>query len=405
MTDSIFEKQLKQQLATLGQVPSLTEAQTTQGVKVLNALKSAMGNDTWSFERLMGFALYEPGLGYYAAGSTKFGLSGDFTTAPEISPLFSGAVARQCAQILQELNGGEILEVGAGSGKMAVDIMLELERIEQLPERYCILEISADLQERQQQQIQACAPHLFKKFVWMTQWPSEAIEGIILGNELIDAIPCQLMKIQNGEPVEVGVSWSAGGELMQTPMASASQETQKWYQRRRDQRARLPEGYLTEVHVQAWAWLQTAAKVLQQGAIVLIDYGFPDQEYYHEQRDQGTLMCHYRHHAHANPLILLGLQDITTHVDFTELAEVADKAGLHVAGFCTQMSFLMAMQVTQHAERLMQTDPEKAINLSQGLKKILMPQEMGELFKCIAFTKNITQPLEGFMLQDMRARL
>ena len=271
--------------------------------------------DGWiAFARFMELTLYAPGLGYYAAGAAKFGPAGDFTTAPERSTLFGRCVARQVAQVLRE-TGGDVLEAGAGSGKLAGDLLLELEALGTLPEHYFILELSGDLKARQHATLASHAPHLLSKVQWLEQLP-QSLSGVVLGNEVLDAMPVHLLVRQNGAWLERGVSANQAGfawqdrPIVNNALLQAAQALD------------VPDNYLTEINLAAPAFIASLAERLQRGLLLMIDYGFPHAEYYHPQRDQGTLMCHYRHFAHGEPFFWPGLQDITAHVDFSAIAQI-----------------------------------------------------------------------------------
>jgi SAM-dependent MidA family methyltransferase len=349
--------------------------------------------DGWiPFARFMELALYAPALGYYSAGLEKFGEGGDFVTAPEISSLFGRTLARQIAESLHE-TGGDILELGAGSGKLAVDLLLELEKLDCLPQRYCILEVSASLQ--QQQQAQNLPAHLKQKTVWLDALPT-SFNGVILGNELLDALPVHLVFQGEEQAFERGVALENSELVWQDkPLFSGVLFEAA-------QALNLPSNYLTEINLAASGLIASLAVCLQRGVMLWLDYGFPKSEYYHPQRDAGTLMCHYRHHAHADPLIHLGLQDITAHVDFSAVAEASH---LELLGYTTQAQFLINCGIT---DLLAETSPEDvAAYMPQVavVQKLLSPAEMGELFKVIALGKNINTPLMGFAQGDQRFRL
>ena len=327
-----------------------------------------------SFARYMEIALYSPGLGYYAAGASKFGASGDFTTAPEHSHLFGRSLARQIAQILAE-TGGEILEVGAGSGKLACDVLLELQNLDALPDRYYILELSATLQTRQRETITEQAPQWLKRVQWLDRLP-QTFTGVIFGNEVLDAMPVHLVTRSHGALCERGVALNA--------------EQLAWVDRPMEYGALLeaataldlPEGYVTEINLAAPAFIASLADCLTRGVLLFIDYGFPRAEYYHPQRNQGTLMCHYRHHAHGDPFFWPGLQDITAHVDFSTLA--TNTPDLQLLGYATQANFLINCGIT---DLLAETSPENVtqyLPLANQVQYLLSPAEMGELFKVIA---------------------
>lgn len=355
-----------------------------------------INNGPLTFARYMQLALYAPGLGYYSAGAQKFGEAGDFITAPEISPLFSKAVAQQCQQILTDLDGGEILELGAGSGVMAVDILRELAHQQCLPTRYSILEVSADFRERQVALIKSEIPQLLDRVNWLSQLPSHPIRGVIVGNEVIDAMPVHKFKIKNGIK-EIYVDYKADQFIWKIDEPSLS-----LVEAVRDLGIDFTEGYESEINLLAKGWISLLTEILHTGLILLIDYGFPRCEYYHPDRDQGTIVCHYRHHSHFDPLILIGIQDITAHVDFTVLAESA-LPSLMVAGFTHQAAFLLNCGITS----LMPSCEDQTLRyaVTQQIKKLTLPSEMGELFKAIALTKNYRQPLLGFAHMNQTERL
>ena len=348
-----------------------------------------------SFAEYMESALYAPGLGYYCAGLQKFGARGDFITAPEISPLFSRCLAHQCQQILSTLDEPQILEFGAGSGIMAADILCELERLNCLPDHYMILELSAELQQRQRQTIEKHATHLLERVRWIHHWPKEPFNGVVLANEVLDAMPVRRIQWQDNKIIEKRVCWQndafswCDGDQIHPEHLTFQHVT----------------GYTSEYNEALGSWIKQAGDSLRSGMILAIDYGYSRQEYYHPLRCDGTLMCYYQHRGHSNPFILTGLQDITAHVDFTAVAEAAIKADLNVSGYTSQAFFLLANGLTEIAEA---TCPEKVsaqVQLSQQIKKLTMPDAMGETFKVIALTRNIDNPLTGFMMQDYRERL
>lgn len=352
------------------------------------------------FSRFMELALYAPGLGYYSAGMHKFGKGGDFSTAPEISPLFAKSIAQQCQQILHELDSGDILEIGAGSGRFAKDLLLELEELQCLPSHYYILEISAELRERQNHLLKKYCPHLYDRVHWLEQMPID-FYGIIFANEVLDAIPVDCFTIEKNNILEKGVAWDQDQLMWQVkPAREAILQRVREIQKE----CELSSGYQSEVNLMATAWMHTLAHSLKKGVILLFDYGYGRREYYHPERVMGTLMCHYQHRRHDNPLILVGLQDITAHVDFTAVTESAIDAGLSLAGFTTQAAFLLACGLTQFAELAAGT-PLEIYEQSQMVRKLTLPAEMGELIKVIAFTQHYPAPLKGFDLQDRRRDL
>mgnify|MGYP006281715225 CR=1 FL=1 len=351
------------------------------------------------FDRFMELALYSPGLGYYSAGSRKLGEEGDFVTAPELSPLFARCLARQCAEVLERLDGGEILEYGAGSGVMAAGLLRELEALGRLPQRYLIVELSAELRQRQRETLRARVPRLLERVKWLDT-PPEGMTGVILANEVLDAMPVHRFHVEAEGPRELGVVWRGGGFGWE-PGPPASERLAREaaaLQARYD----LPPGYESELGLRPADWVRGLAGVLARGVALLIDYGFPAPEFYHPQRDTGTLMCHYRHRAHADPLVLVGLQDITAHVDFSAMAEAAHDAGLEVAGFATQADFLLGNGLTELATA---DDPREQLDRANQVKRLVLPGEMGELFKVLAVGREVPTPLRGFAQRDERRRL
>ncbi len=357
-----------------------------------------------TFARYMALALYAPGLGYYSAGSRKFGEGGDFVTAPEISPLFSRCVARQCCQVLAGLGGGDILEVGAGSGVMAADVLAEMEVLGCLPEHYFILDVSADLRQRQRETLERRVPYLVERVRWLDRLPESGFTGVVLANELLDAMPVHLFRVENEGAQELYVAWEDDRFTWRSGLLSDP---------RLDERIAVivdelgdwSPGYTSEINLAAEDWVRSIAAMLERGLVLIIDYGFPRREYYHLERAGGTLMCHYRHRTHPDPLIHTGLQDITAHVDFTAVAEAAVEAGLAVAGYATQAHFLLGSGLMEMAAASNPDDTRQHLQLTQQVKKLTLPSEMGELFKVIALTRDIDMPLAGFSFQDQRGRL
>ncbi len=355
-------------------------------------------NGRIDFAQFMQLALYTPGFGYYTAGARKFGEAGDFVTAPEISPLFSQCVARQCQQVIEAMPTADMLEFGAGSGVMAADILAELEQQQALPDHYYILEISPDLRARQHETLMQRVPRLFDRVQWLDVLP-HSFAGVVVANEVLDAMPVHRVCINKGVIEEQFVSieqgkfcWSAD-----VPATQGLDEDLPL--------ADLADGYCTEVNLAATAWVASVAQILKRGAILLIDYGYPRSEYYHPQRNSGTLLCHYRHRAHGDAFVYPGLQDITAHVDFTSIAQAADTAGLEVAGFTTQAHFLLACGLDQIVAAGDTDDLQAQMTFSQQIKKLTLPSEMGEVFKVMALTRQLDMELRGFALQDFRHRL
>ncbi len=361
-----------------------------------------------SFEQYMQMALYEPGLGYYSAGSSKFGEQGDFVTAPEISSLFSRCIARQCQQVLSKISSSSIFEFGPGTGTMAIDIMRELKRNNSLPETYYLLEPSADLRQRQQLNIKNTIPQLEERFVWLDRLPEERMKGVILANEVIDAMPVTRIVIDS-EIEEYAVACGSGANdqiRFQWVMRDIDQKLKSEIQVMLDMlRESIPKPYTTEINCNIKPWLNSLNDVLDEGLILISDYGYPRQEYFHPQRHAGTLICHYRHHAHDDPFLYPGLQDITASVDFTTVAEAAADAGLHVSGFTTQAHFLIASGLDQFVSEYETDDVVERTKMVHQVTKLTMPGEMGEIFKFIGLTKELDIQLCGFGFIDQRSRL
>ena len=353
------------------------------------------------FARYMELALYAPGLGYYAAGSRKLGADGDFTTAPEISPLFGQCLARQAAQVLEQ-GFTDILEVGAGSGALAATLLEELERLGRLPERYLVLELSPDLRERSRDTLARRVPHLLERVAWLNVLPP-AFSGLVLGNEVLDAMPVHVFERTADTVIEMGVTTTHGTEAGSDGKPARGFD---WAPAPASRQSALPAdvdpqwfagpGYRSEVQLVAQGFVRSIGAMLERGAAIFIDYGFPRAEYYHPQRAQGTLMCHYRHRAHADPFILPGLQDITSHVDFSAMAWAAHHAGMEVLGYTSQAAFLVNCGITELLARVGPADAARYLPLANQANRLLSPAEMGELFKAIAFGRRLDTPLLGF---------
>ncbi|MDR2112901.1 MAG: SAM-dependent methyltransferase [Candidatus Accumulibacter sp.] len=363
-----------------------------------------------AFHRFMEMALYTPGLGYYSGGARNFGAAGDFVTAPELTPIFARTLAAQAQQILA-LAAPRIIEAGAGSGRLAADLLLELERRGSLPDSYRILELSGELRERQRQTLAERAPRLLPRVGWLDRLPTR-FEGLVLANELLDALPVHLLRWGDEETpgaiFERGVAWRAGPEggtegeaegALAWEDRPAQGRVLEHAQRIADE-YRPPAGYVSEINLAAADWTAAWGGILARGALLLIDYGFPRHEFYHPQRDSGTLMCHYRHHAHDDPFFLPGLQDITAHIDFTAIAESGYDAGLDLLGYTTQAAFLLNNGVTEILARTPREDTRRYLPQAQAVQKLVSPAEMGELFKVMALGKGIAETLDGFSTGD-----
>lgn len=357
------------------------------------------------FDHYMQRALYAPGLGYYAAGSRKFGAGGDFTTAPELSPLFSRCLARASAPVLAALGGGDVLEFGAGTGTMAAGVLAELARLDCLPGRYRILDASAELRERQRATLAAKVPALLDRVEWLDALPpAGSLCGVVLGNELLDAMPVRRFRIGADGPQELYVRGDAatGFELVAGPADAGCRAAVAAIEAAVGP---LAEGYESEWNPALPAWFASLGETLAAGAAILIDYGHPRRAYYHPSRARGTFLCHYRHRAHDDALVWPGLQDLTAHVDFTAVADAALAAGFEVAGYCTQAWFLFGCGLEA---LLAEVDPEdlpRHVEAVRQVKLLTLPGEMGERFQAIGLTKGPGLRLPAFALRDERGRL
>jgi SAM-dependent MidA family methyltransferase len=350
--------------------------------RIREAIASAGG---WlSFARYMELALYAPGLGYYRGGARKFGEAGDFVTAPEISPLFGRALGRQLAEVLDQCGGG-ILELGAGSGKLAAQVLEELGRWDGTAS-YSILEVSGELRQRQQETLEQAG--LAGRVTWLDTLP-DTHSGAMFGNEVLDALPAHLIYWTEHGPLERGVVWQDGQfRWQERPIADAALLA-------RASALDLPPGYVSEINLAAPALVRELGQRLRVGLLLFIDYGYGRSEYYHPQRRMGTLRAHYRHHALDDPFHLPGLTDLSAHVDFTVVAEAGLKAGLELLGYTSQAHFLLNGGITT----LLAESPAEAtaryLSLSAGVKKLLSPVEMGELFKVMGLGRGVSAP-SGF---------
>jgi SAM-dependent MidA family methyltransferase len=350
------------------------------------------------FSDYMQLALYHPTLGYYNNGGQKFGASGDFITAPEISPLFGQCIAAQIAPVLTQLPHAAILEFGAGSGQLAVDILQALTEKNLTPSHYYILELSAELQDRQRQKIISAVPHMQDKVTWLTSL-TENFQGIVLANEVLDAMPVERFCFHDAAFWEYVVHDEEGAfKEKLTPAKERLVTALSKYA------IAFSEGYHSEINLQLPAWLASLSDCMSRGLVLLIDYGFPRHAYYHPDRSMGTLMCHYQHTTQTDPYLLPGLQDITAHVDFTAVAESAISAGFELAGYTTQAHFLLSCGLMDLAAK-QQTSIRENWGISQAIKKLVLPSEMGELFKVMALTKDLSVPMVGFEMKDMREKL
>ncbi|MEX2525235.1 MAG: SAM-dependent methyltransferase [Gammaproteobacteria bacterium] len=355
------------------------------------------------FRRFMELALYAPGLGYYSAGSSKLGAEGDFITAPELSSLFSRCIARQCERVMEQMEHCIIIEPGAGSGRMAADMLLELENRQSLPDAWWILETSAELRDRQHHILAQAMPHYMDRIEWLDRLPAQPVEGIIIANEVLDAFPFHCIRLSGGDVQELHVVCE--DERFRWRAIPADDALSDYVRRILEpDLAIYPEGYTTEVNPSVQPFIASLSDILDKGVILFIDYGYPRREYYHPQRTEGTMLCHYRHRAHADPFLYVGLQDITASVDFTAVAEAAEAAGLDVRGFTPQAQFLLGGGLddllSEYAD-----NPDAALEMARQVKLLTLPAEMGERFKAMLLSKNLSIDLPAFRMLDHRNRL
>ena len=346
------------------------------------------------FSRYMELALYAPALGYYSAGSHKIGKEGDFLTAPELSSLFAQCLAHQFQEILSHYREGVILELGAGSGKLASELLLYLQECGSLPKRYYILELSAELIARQKATLLATCPELLERVQWLSALPQSPIEGIIFGNEVLDAMPVCRFVVENQSPRELGVKWT-GERFALEKLARNHADLSSLA----PLAASLPNGYVSEFNALLPAFIKSLSTCLKSGVMLWIDYGYGEKDYYNPARKNGTLRCYYRHGAFEDPFIYPGLTDITAHVNFTELAESAVSADLEFIGYTTQGAFLLGNNLAEFVQE--SDDPA----LVQQAKILSAPMHMGESFKVMALAENANFSLSGFGLMDISHQL
>ena len=387
-------------ITTLPPLGADEQAHSRRVVEHIREFMAARGG-VIGFDAWMRLALYAPGLGYYSAGAAKLGAAGDFVTAPEISSLFSRCLARQAADVLRH-TGGDVLELGAGSGRMAADVLLELQALGVVPDHYHILEVSADLAGRQRERLAALPAGLASKVRWLDRWPDEPMRGVVLANEVLDAMPVErfLLRGEPGSQEVRALGVGLAGDGFEWRETEASPELRHAVD---DILEALPEplsdGYVSEVCLAYQPWMAGLAAQLEHGVALLVDYGLPRVQLYHPERSRGTLRCHFRHRAHDDPFVNVGLQDITAWVDFTRVAEAADSADLEVLGFTSQAAFLigagMEPLLTQEMQRA-GGDSRRQAQLAAEARRLLLPGDMGEIFKVIALGRGFDAPLAGF---------
>lgn len=410
-------------------LPEPTEEEKQHSAQLLELIRNEIDQaGGWiDFSHYMTLALYAPGLGYYSAGKQKFGEQGDFITAPEVSPLFAQTLANAVSQVLASLASPNVIEFGAGSGKLAADLLSALNDKDALPEKYYIVELSAELKQRQQQTLKEKAAKYLDRVIWLDKLPDEKLpdeklNAVVLANEVLDAMPVQrFVKHKNnisclGVSVEDKVlvlrsldeviAESRDGKPGFRDASSGLRDIQKNVEAIEAYiNHKFANHYTSEINLNIKPWLQSVADVIDQGAVYIIDYGYPKKEYYLPERYMGTMMCYYQHRAHENALWYPGLQDITAFVDFTAVAEAAIEVGFDVNGYTSQANFLLNSGLSQIVEKKMSDDSKEQLKLAQQVKTLTLPSEMGERFKVVGLNKNLDMLLPGFEINDMRNRL
>ena len=355
------------------------------------------------FSRFMEMALYEPGLGYYSAGLHKLGASGDFITAPELGPLFASCLARQVAELADTLGNYDILEAGAGTGRLAADLLRQLPP-DKLPGRYLVLERSADLRRVQREHIQAMAPELADRVVWLDQPPEAGWQGVLIANEVLDALAVERFRMGEAGVEQLCVTrkddhfaWSRREAPAELELAVKHAATSAGLEFR--------PGYRSEINLHLADWVAAVTCRMTRGLALFIDYGYPRREFYLPERSDGTLMCHYRHRAHDDVFFWPGLQDITAWVDFTALAEAADRHSMDVEGYTSQAMFLLGCGLDQVLAGHGANSADGGLALGAQARELTLPGLMGEKFQVMGLGRGLTEPLCGFSLQDLRYRL
>jgi SAM-dependent MidA family methyltransferase len=378
-----------------------TSAEHSEQVARYLVGKIADNDGAISFASFMHEVLYAPGLGYYSAGATKFGAGGDFTTAPELSSLFGFVLARQCADVLydwQPTQPPRILEFGAGSGKLAADVMTRLADLGLLPDEYHILEVSPDLQARQSTFLHEAIPQYANRVSWLDQLPDD-YHGIVIANEVLDALPVERFVRRDNHVAQLCVTGDEMGfAFVEREAPAALQSAVDAIETSLGRK--LPVGYTSEVCLAAPAWIADVAKSMRHGIAFLFDYGVSRSEYYAHDRDDGWLRCHFRHHAHSNPLILPGIQDVTAWVDFSAVADAAAANGLRVDGYVSQAHFLINAGLTDELAEFAELEPAAQLQLSAEVKLLTLPGEMGENFKCLGISRGLEARPAGLATMD-----
>lgn len=352
-----------------------------------------------SFSEYMDMALYAPGLGYYSAGARKFGDAGDFITAPELGDLFAQVLARVCVNALDALGADVIVEVGAGTGALAAGLLAASG--EKQPARYLIIEVSADLRERQRETLAARVPGSLHRVEWLDQLPAQPVSGVLLANEVLDALPVERFLIREGEVLALGVVESADGPGFAWSAAEASPLLREAVEAVQSEVGyRFPSGYRSELNLRLNAWIAGVCGAVRPGLALFIDYGGTRREYYHPQRSQGTLACHYRHRFHDDPFFMPGLQDISAWVDFSAVAHGGVAAGWRLTGYGTQSHFLAAAGLPEVLSARPGALPDS--RLVMEARRLLMPGDMGEKFKVMLLSAGHAHVGTGLLTRDLR---
>jgi SAM-dependent MidA family methyltransferase len=375
-------------------MPQIDSSLKQHSLALQNIIKERIEHENnISFAQFMQMALYQPGYGYYSSGTHKFGKEGDFVTSPELGSLFAQCMAQQFQQVLSQIESPVILELGAGTGQFCYDCLLALDDMHCLPKTYTILEVSADLQQRQKDKIKTLPKHLSSLVEWIQQPLEQPFNGVIFANEVIDALAVEVFRVENLHYQQMCVTWNDDidhgfKEKWQAMPDNLAQQLEA-------KELTLSDGYVSEFVPNLSAWLKTITENLKQGVVLLVDYGYERSAYYHPQRNQGTLICFSQHQANFNYFENVGIQDMTAFVDFTAVAEAADDCRLDVDGYTTQAHFLMSLGIEQKLGDS-ENDYTNYYKNTTEMKKLVMPNEMGEKFKVIAFSKNFEQALMGF---------
>lgn len=384
-------------------LPEPTDNEKVQSRKLNEIIKQSIADaGGWiDFDQYMRLALYEPGLGYYSGGVQKFGEQGDFITSPEVSPLFAQSLANPVAAVFEEITDARIIEFGAGSGKLAADLLLSLQEQNKLPEEYLIIELSAELQQRQKETIKKIAPELCDRVRWLSFLPEKPVNAVVIANEVLDAMPVKRFLIKDNNIQLLGV------EIFEQELRLSYKDTDKKTTDHIDLLSIESSGqtYSSEINLNIEPWIKSLSQCINKGAVYLIDYGYPRSEYYSEERHMGTFLGYYRHRSIDEPLWYPGLQDLTAFVDFTAVAEAAIKNNFDVDGFTSQGNFLINSGLASIVEKIRADSEIKRLQIVQQMKTLSLPGEMGERFKVIGLSKGLEENIPGFEVRDFRYRL